>query len=146
METDRRRSFWVFHLIVLALAGLFCGFFFLFSYLRRAGIPVVTCPLHDLLHVYCPFCGGSRAILSLLRLDFATAFRLNPAVLVSLPVLLFYYVRAVVVFIRGGFFSFRVPRGWTFALLGLFAAFFLLRNILLFAFGFDPAGDFLPGQ
>ena len=146
METDRRRSFWVFHLIVLALAGLFFGFFFLFSYLRRAGIPVLTCPLHDLLHVYCPFCGGSRAILSLLRLDFATAFRLNPAVLVSLPVLLFYYVRAVVVFIRGGFFSFRVPRGWTFALLGLFAAFFLLRNILLFAFGFDPAGDFLPGQ
>lgn len=146
METDRRRSFWVFHLIVLALAGLLCGCFFLFSHLRRAGYPVVTCPLHDLLRIYCPFCGGSRALLSLLRFDFPTAFRLNPAVLVSLPVLLFYYVRALIVFFRGGVFSFRVPRGWTFALLGLFAAFFLLRNILLLAFGFDPAGDFLPKQ
>ena len=146
METDRRRSFWVFHLIVLALAGLLFGCYFLFSALRRAGFPVVTCPLHDLLRIYCPLCGGSRAILSLLRLDFATAFRVNPAVLVSLPVLLFFYVRALIVFFRGGVFSFRVPRGWTFALLGLFAAFFLLRNILLFAFGIDPAGDFLPGQ
>ena len=146
METNRRRSFLVFHLTVFALAGLLFGCFFLFSRLRAAGYPVVTCPLHDLLHIYCPFCGGSRAILSLLRFDFATAFRVNPAVLLSLPVLLFYYVRALVVFFGGGPFSFRVPRGWTFALLGLFAAFFLLRNILLLAFGFDPAGDFLPGQ
>lgn len=146
METDRRRSFLVFHLIVLALAGLLFGCFLLFSRLRAAGYPVVTCPLHDLLRIYCPFCGGSRAILSLFRLDFQTAFRLNPAVLAALPVLLFFYVRALIVFFRGGIFSFRVPRGWTFALLGLFLAFFLLRNVLLLVFGFDPAGDFLPKQ
>ena len=91
----------------------------------------------------CPLCGGSRTILSLFRLDFPTAFRVNPAVLLSLPVLLFYYVKSLTVFVRGGCFSFRVPRKWTVALLILFAAFFLLRNVLLIGFHYDPAGDFI---
>ena len=141
---SRRRSFWVFHLVALVLASVWIGYFLLCSRLRAAGFFVVTCPMHDLLRLYCPLCGGSRAILSLLRLDLATAFRSNPAVLLSLPVLLFYYVRALIVFVRGGAFSFRLPRGWTVALLSLFLAFFVLRNMLLLAFGYDPLGDFIP--
>ena len=143
MPQNRRRSFWIFHLSLLVLIGFWLGCFFLFSLLRAKRFPVVTCPLHDLLHLYCPFCGGSRAILSLLRFDFPTAFRVNPAVLLSLPIVLFYYARALVVFFRGGVFSFRIPRGWTIALLSLFGVFFLVRNVLLLAFGFDPTGDFI---
>lgn len=140
---DRRRSFLSFHLVVLVLGGLFIGFFFLFSRLRAAGFPVLTCPLHDILHIYCPVCGGSRAVLSILRLDFPSAFRLNLPVLLSFPVLLFYYVRALIVFFRGGLFSYRIPRGWTIVLLSLFVVFFFVRNVLLIGFGFDPAGDFI---
>lgn len=143
---SRRRSFWTFHLIALVLAGGWISCFFLFSRLRAAGYFVVTCPLHDLLKIYCPLCGGSRAILSLFRFDLPGAFRANPAVLLSLPVLLFYYVRALVIFARGGAFSFRIPRKWTVALLCLFAAFFVLRNVLLIAFGIDPLGDFIPSK
>lgn len=146
MPENRRRSFLFFHLSAFALLALWLGCFFLFRRLRTAGIPVLTCPLHDLLHLYCPFCGGSRAILSLLRFDFLTALRVNPAVLLSLPVVLFFYIRALVVFFRGGVFSFRLPRKWTIALLCLFGVFFLLRNILLVGFGFDPAGDFIPAR
>ena len=145
MRRGRRDSFLFFHLAALGIACVLAGFFFLFSRLRAAGYPVVTCPLHDLLRLYCPFCGGTRAILSLLRLDLPTAFRSNPAVLISFPVILFFYVRALIDFIRGEIFSFRIPRGWLFALIGLFAAFFLLRNVLLVGFGIDPAGDFIPG-
>lgn len=140
---DRRRSFLSFHLVVLVLAGLFIGVFFLFSHLRSSGVPVLTCPLHDILHVYCPVCGGSRAVFAILRFDFPTAFRLNPPVLLSFPVLLFYYVKALIAFIRGGPFSYRVPCGWTIALLSLFVVFFVVRNVLLIGFGFDPAGDFI---
>ena len=146
MTNSRRRSFWVFHLAALVTGALWLCSFFLFSRVRAAGYFVVTCPLHDLFHLYCPLCGGSRAILSLLRFDFPGAFRVNPAVILSLPVVLFYYVRALVGYIRGGWFSFRIPRGWTIALLSLFAVFFLVRNVLLVAFGFDPAGDFIPGR
>ena len=143
MPRNRSRSFWIFHLSVLALGAIWFGCFFLFSYLRAKGFPVVTCPLHDLLHLYCPLCGGSRAILSLLRLDLPTALRVNPAVLLSLPVVLLYYARALVAFFRGDVFLFRIPRGWTIALLSLFGVFFLVRNVLLLAFGFDPTGDFI---
>lgn len=143
MQRSRRRSFLGFHLTVLALIALWIGCYFLFFRLRAAGIPVVTCPLHDLLHIYCPFCGGSRAVLSLLRLDFPTALRINPPVLFSIPVLVFYYIRGLISFFCGGDFSFRVPRKWTFALLVLFLVFFILRNVLLVAFGYDPAGDFI---
>lgn len=144
MPKNRLKSFWIFHLTLLALFGLTVGCFFLFSRLRARGIPVVTCPLHDLVHLYCPFCGGSRAILSLLRFDFPTALRANSAVLLSLPVLFAFYLRALISFFRGAPFSFRIPRGWTVALLCLFALFFLVRNILLFTVGFDPTGDFHP--
>jgi len=145
MRKKRWKPFLAFHLAILALFGVWIGFFFLFSRLRAAGVPIVTCPLHDLARLYCPFCGGSRATLSLLRLDFPTAFRVNPAVLLSLPVFLFFYVRALISFFSGKSFSFRIPRGWAIALICLFAAFFLLRNVLLVGFGIDPAGDFLPG-
>lgn len=144
MPKNRLKSFLVFHLVGLALFGLAVGCFFLFARLRANGIPVVTCPLHDILHLYCPFCGGTRAILSLLRFDVWTAFRVNPAVLIALPVLLVFYIRALIAFFRGDVFLYRIPRGWTGALLALFIGFFLLRNVLLLAFGFDPAGDFLP--
>lgn len=143
MENKRLRSFWLFHLSALLLFGICVGGFILFRVLRNAGIPVVTCPLHDLLHLYCPLCGGTRALLALLRFDFPTAFRLNPAVLLSIPVLLYYYVRALILFFKGGAFSFRLPRAWTFAFLFLFGLFFLVRNVMLVAFGFDPAGDFV---
>ena len=144
MPKNRLRSFLVFHLVGLTLFGLVVGCYFLFARLRAAGFPVVTCPLHDLFRIYCPFCGGSRAVLSLLRFDVLTAFRVNPAVVIALPVLLVFYIRALIAFFRGVVFSYRIGRGWTFALLALFVGFFLLRNVLLIGFGFDPAGDFLP--
>ncbi|MBO4284170.1 MAG: DUF2752 domain-containing protein [Clostridia bacterium] len=143
MPKNRTRSFLVFHLVCLVFFGLVVGGYFLFARLRANGIPVVTCPLHDIFRLYCPFCGGSRAILSLLRFDFPTAFRVNPAVLIALPVLLVFYIRALVAFFRGDVFLYRIPRGWTITLLSLFAVFFLVRNVLLLAFGFDPAGDFI---
>ena len=35
------------------------------------------CILHDLLLLYCPFCGGTRATEALLRLDILNALRAN---------------------------------------------------------------------
>ena len=72
---SRRKSFWVFHLTALVLCVLWIGLFFLFSRLRAAGLPVVTCPLHDIFKIYCPLCGGSRTILSLISLMIPTPWR-----------------------------------------------------------------------
>lgn len=40
---------------------------------------VVQCPVASLTHHPCPGCGSTRAVRALLSLDFATAFRFNPA-------------------------------------------------------------------
>ena len=36
------------------------------------------CFLHDHLYLYCPACGGTRALAALLRLDVVSALRFNP--------------------------------------------------------------------
>ena len=143
MEESRHRSFLVFHLLLLLFGVLIFGGYFLFRALRAAGLPVVTCPLHDLLRIYCPLCGGSRALLSLLRFDFKSAFLFHPALLISLPFFLFFYVRVLCVYLSGGTFTLRIGRGWWIFFAILFGGFFLLRNGMLLL-GYDPMGDFIP--
>ena len=44
------------------------------------------CPFHYVLHWECPGCGGSRMILALINLDFYQAFRWNPFLFITLPI------------------------------------------------------------
>jgi hypothetical protein len=45
-----------------------------------------TCPLLALTGIYCPFCGGLRAVHDLLHLDLAGALARNPLAVIGLPV------------------------------------------------------------
>ena len=47
---------------------------------------MLPCPFHLLTGLDCPFCGGQRMIVELLHGHFATAFWLNPALFVGVPV------------------------------------------------------------
>lgn len=47
-----------------------------------------VCPSVALLGVYCPACGGLRAVHDLVHLDLAGAIGMNPLLVLSLPVLL----------------------------------------------------------
>lgn len=51
----------------------------------------IPCPLNRITGIPCPGCGMTRAYLSLLRLDFAAAFRFNP-MFWSVPILLLLYL------------------------------------------------------
>ena len=55
-----------------------------FCSLTHWGIP---CPFHLVTGLNCPGCGVSRMLLSLLRLDFAAAFRYNAVLFCMLPLL-----------------------------------------------------------
>lgn len=48
----------------------------------------VPCLFFTVTKLQCPACGVSRMLLSLLRLDFAAAFRYNPYLLVNAPIIL----------------------------------------------------------
>ena len=45
----------------------------------------VPCPFHAITGFYCPGCGITRCIISLLHFDFYRAFRYNPLVFILLP-------------------------------------------------------------
>lgn len=50
-----------------------------------AGHPLIPCMFHTITGLYCPGCGVSRMCLSLLSLDFQSAFQANAAVMLILP-------------------------------------------------------------
>ena len=59
---------------------------------------LIGCPLRQLFGVKCPMCGMTRAVLSLLRLDFSGAFHWHPAwplVLILLPLYVILELRRV---------------------------------------------------
>ncbi len=90
-------------------------------------------------HLYCPGCGGSRAIYSLLRFDLVGSLLSNPAVLFG-GVLTLYYEIAFFLSARGR----ARPRAWPIiAFAALVVLYFFTRNILLVAFGIDPLGDLI---
>lgn len=51
------------------------------------------CPFHSLTGLYCPGCGSLRALHLLLHGQIAGAFRMNPLLLFSLPVIAAAYLR-----------------------------------------------------
>lgn len=134
----RRRAFLFFHAAALCLIPLFFLYRHVVSSLP-AGMS--GCVLHDYLFLYCPLCGGTRAVEALLCLDLPLALRYNAFVVCAL---LSFLVLDVIAWVR--FFRRRTPlfsvRGWVW-IVGAVALllFWLLRNYLMIAHGIDPTGD-----
>ncbi len=53
-----------------------------------ANSPLPGCPLYALTGLYCPGCGSTRCLYSLVHFDWQGAFAMNPLLVVSLPFLL----------------------------------------------------------
>ena len=80
--------------------ALLCGLAYaLFVRITGWGIP---CPIYTVTGLQCPACGVSRMLLAALRLDFAAAYRYNPFLFVTSPLLLFCIVYPDIVYIRTG--------------------------------------------
>ncbi|MGM9680804.1 MAG: DUF2752 domain-containing protein [Eubacteriales bacterium] len=98
-------------------------------------------------HLYCPGCGGTRALRSLLSGHPITAFLDNPLLYELILLVLFYEIAAIRSLKVGGdvyMLSDRFQKAQN-RLALLFALsvllFFLIRNLLLKLIGFDPLGD-----
>lgn len=104
--------------------------------------PTFHCFMHDILHLYCPFCGGTRAFMALLRLDLLVTVLYNPAVVLATLAFLAFDLRALILILRrreGAFFpSFLPPLAVVW-----FSLYTVFRNALAF-FGIDPVGDIAP--
>ena len=73
-------------LIVVILGGLFSLYHFFNPATHSYFIP---CPFNYLTGYHCPGCGSQRAIHQLLHLNVLAAFRLNPLMVLSLPLIIY---------------------------------------------------------
>ena len=106
-------------------AGLFYAFICIL-----AGHPLVPCLFHTVTGLYCPGCGVSRMCLSILSLDFASAFKANAAVFLLLPPGLVMALRMAVRYVRTG--NTRPTRVQTcvfYVMVGVLLVFGVVRNL-----------------
>ena len=73
--------------------------YFVFISLTDMGIP---CVFRLVTGLQCPGCGISRMLAALIRLDFVSAFRYNPVILLTFPILLFAFIHSDIDYIRTG--------------------------------------------
>lgn len=89
------------------------------------------CPIFKYLHVYCPGCGATRALATLLHLKIADALHYNALVVLLVPVMLAYFAVAYWKATRDEVFTWpRVPAVGLTALLVVSLAFGVARNFL----------------
>ncbi len=140
-ETKRRRAFLWCHAALLLCIPLFL--------LYRLAVGLLPtgmsgCFLHDFLFLYCPVCGGTRAVSALLRLDLLAAFGYNAFVVLLVFLFLIGDGIAWVRFLRHKSPYFRVPALCWVVLAVSLVLFWILRNYLMIAYGIDPTGDLGP--
>ena len=103
-----------------------------------------NCPLHDYLHLYCPGCGGTRAMVALIRGQLWHSLRCNPLSAYLAAGFLYFDATALYRIIKSKTPVLRIPLWYWWVLLALAALSFIARNVLLVFFGVDYLGDLLP--
>lgn len=99
------------------------------------------CMLHDYLFLYCPVCGGTRAVEALLHLDLIAALRWNAYVTLLILFALILDLIAWVRYARRETPLLRIPTwGWI-AFASSLVVYFILRNYLMIVHGIDSTGD-----
>lgn len=126
------------HAGVLLLLPL--AFFYLFA-VELLPEWMTGCLMHDLMFLYCPVCGGTRAAGAILSLDFLSALRYNAVVTLSCLLLLVLDAIGWWRFWKGRNPFFRLPVWFWILYPSLVAVFFVGRNLLMIFCGFDPTGD-----
>ena len=140
----RRKSILSFAIFHVAIVAAFL-FFQMYRFVTRY-IPLYfsSCAVHDFLHLYCPLCGGTRAVSALLHGNLPEALRYQPVVVIFVGIALVYYIMAWVHLFRKKPLMTRVPATLSIGFTVLLFGYCVVRNLLLVFFGIDSIGDLLP--
>jgi len=110
--------------------------YFVFEFLKKKIGFVIPCMFHELTGFYCPGCGITRAIESVISLNFYQAFRYNMLVILLLPFFMVCVVDSIYCYIvdkKKTIYS-KIPTNVLIVLLVITILFGILRNISLFDF------------
>lgn len=141
MNDNKRKGIRNLVLLNLGLLCVFAAFLLYALTLKRITVPYVYCLMYSLFHLYCPFCGGTRAIFDILNLDMLSAIKHNVFLIYLIIAFVFYDIRALSMILKGQKNAFSVPKWLWMLTVILFAVFFVVRNLLMIAFGIDTVGD-----
>ena len=124
---------------ILALSLVYALIFNLFPEL-------FACSFKENLHLYCPGCGGSRAVTRLLSLDLVGSLIAFPPLYFAIGAIAELDIRMLLSIFKN---DARLLRSYRPTAFIIFAAVlivhFILRNALLLWLGIDPLGDILGG-
>lgn len=102
----------------------------LLSHLFNFGIP---CIFYKITGLYCPGCGVTRMLFSLINLDFYQAFRYNPLVFILLILYIIYLIIKIIVKLLFKK-NLKIPQVILNIIIILLILYGILRNIDLFSF------------
>lgn len=88
----KRVQYWLL-LNLIVLAGVVC--FVLTTQLMR-GVGLTGCSFYELTHLYCPGCGGTRALESLFRFDIISSLKYNAILFPGILLFIGYDLRLLV--------------------------------------------------
>ena len=91
------------------------------------------CPILELFHLFCPGCGGTRMVISLLNLDFYQAFRYNPLLFILLIIGFIYLIFMGIVYKKKKILVIPSIRIWISLIVILFI-YMILRNLEPFVY------------
>lgn len=98
--SERRREQFRRAVAVFTVTGVIGVLVLLIVYSKVVFNIGVVCPVHEILGLDCPGCGGTRMALALLELDFYQAFRYNPFLFITLPIWAVIYCWQILGYIR----------------------------------------------
>ncbi len=118
--------------------------FLLLSYLTRSwGVfRLGECLYRQVLHIYCPGCGGTRALSSLVRFDFWEAFTYCPALFLFVLVVIWMDTWIVLSILRKQERLLRFASPHIFwGVIGVAFVISIIRTVLAYSVGYDPLGN-----
>ena len=131
-------------LLFLAVNGGILALSLVYALIFNFFPELFTCAFKESLHLYCPGCGGSRAVVRLLSLDLIGSFIAFPPLYFAIGAVAELDIRMLLTVFKGNsgaLCSYRPTAFIVFAV--VLIVHFILRNALLLWLGIDPLGDIL---
>ena len=133
--------FLIFNIALLIFAACYAHFT---AAAIEEGRELVSCYMKHSLGIYCPGCGGSRAVIALFRLDIIASVRYNPLPLIMLLIILYADALALISVVKGSYYPIKSFNLNILIIIPVAAIlFFFLRLYLVFGLGIDYIGDIL---
>jgi hypothetical protein len=144
MNQQKRRlvTFLIVQLVALALvAGAFVLRYIIDNLPGNTHGQVSTCIMHNLLHIYCPFCGGTRAMVALSQGKIWQSLCYNPLSAYLAAGFIVFDIIAAIRIKRNHPTPLSIPRLYWIVGIVIAVLVFLVRNVALIGFGLDNLGD-----